>query len=53
MTKEYTTVCIRLKNTIDLSYNVVKGKKINIMKFNWPDIFLDPIKFRDTFQFRI
>ena len=23
------------------------------MKFNWPDIFLNPIKFRATFQFRI
>ena len=30
MTKEYTTVCIRFINTNDLSYNVVKGKEINI-----------------------
>ena len=30
MTKEYTTVCIRFINTIDLSYNVVKDKKIDI-----------------------
>ena len=53
MTKKYTTVCIRFINTIELSYNVVKGKKLIYMKFNWPHIFLDPIKFRDTFQFRI